>query len=275
MSQHRLASGIEPLLAWMQGVVTHPYGVRASDDVKLRETVTRSRRLSEAERLAIYSTGYHARLMLCFEAEYPCLHHALGDELFAAFARRYLDQYPPVSYTLFDLSDRFDQFLEETRPDADKAPEARESWPDFIIELARLERVFLTTFNGMGPEQGEILTSADLPDSDEVLGELRLKPIESLSVHEFRYPVVEFFKAARIGGEPELPEADSNFLAINRRDYAVRFHQMKESQFRFLSALVVDRMSVGEAIRKCGVSKANQPRGWLESWADDQYFRKS
>ena len=64
--------------------------------------------------------------------------HALGDELFNDFVAEYAREAPPESYTLYDLGRRFTDYLEVNRPDRDE--ELRESWIDFIVDLARFER---------------------------------------------------------------------------------------------------------------------------------------
>src|SRR5687767_7950164 len=100
---------------WMQAVITHPSGIRAgiasaaarqeidTSFEEIEKIVSPSKALTGAERLMIYSRSYHARLLECFRAEFPCLLHALGKELFDDFVIEYLKQYPPQSYTLHDV----------------------------------------------------------------------------------------------------------------------------------------------------------------------------
>src|SRR5260370_2264837 len=138
---------------WMQATIMHPGGVvegmasaeaRRLIDVGPNEAeavVTRSRALTALERLAIYGYAYYARLLECLREEFPVLQHALGEELFDAFAAQYLPQHPSRSYTLFQLGTNFPHFLEETRPPHPTLPhprgEGRErgnpapDWPDF------------------------------------------------------------------------------------------------------------------------------------------------
>src|SRR5260370_24135808 len=144
---------------WMQATITHPVGVaegaasepaRSQIDVGpdgLESVVTRSRALTAIERLEIYSHAYYARLLECLREEFPVLKHALGEEVFDAFAVGYLEKYPSRRYTLFQLGDYFPRFLAETRPltptplpsgekgrgegcEGDRLPA---DWPDFLI----------------------------------------------------------------------------------------------------------------------------------------------
>src|SRR5690242_10389600 len=114
---------------WMQAALMHPVGVaegiasaeaRQHIDIEpddAERVVTRSQALTALERLAIYSYAYYARLLECVREEFPVLLHALGQEVFDAFAVGYLQKYPSRSYTLFQLGANFPRYLAETRPE--------------------------------------------------------------------------------------------------------------------------------------------------------------
>src|SRR5258708_18726791 len=145
---------------WMQATIMQPGGVvegmasaeaRRLIDVgpdEAESVVTRSRALTALERLAIYGYAYYARLLECLREEFPVLKHALGEELFDAFAAEYLQQYPSRSYTLFQLGTNFPRFLEETRPNREGKRRSAADWPDFLIDLATLELTFNEVFDG-------------------------------------------------------------------------------------------------------------------------------
>src|SRR5258707_9350668 len=149
---------------WMQATIMNPVGVAegiASPEARshinvgpdeAEAVVTRSRALSALERLAIYSYAYYARLLECLREEFPVLKHALGEEVFDAFAVGYLEKYPSRSYTLFQLGVNFPRFLAETRPDREADEGVAAEWPDFLIDLATLERTFSEVFDGPGVE---------------------------------------------------------------------------------------------------------------------------
>src|SRR5262245_9550410 len=111
---------------WMQAAIMHPGGVdegivsaeaRGHIDVgpdQAEIVLTRSRALTALERLAVYGHAYYARLLECLREEFPVLKHALGEEVFAAFAFGYLQHYPSRSYTLFQLGSNFPRYLAET-----------------------------------------------------------------------------------------------------------------------------------------------------------------
>src|SRR5258708_7421807 len=163
---------LDAIQRWMQATIMHPAGIaegiasaeaRSHVDVRPEEAeavVTRSKALTALERLAIYGYAYYARLLDCLREEFPVLKHALGEEVFDAFAAEYLERYPSRSYTLFELGVHFPRFLADTRPDRENEGRSAPSWPDFLIDLATLERTFNEVFDGPGIE-GEQLLNAD------------------------------------------------------------------------------------------------------------------
>ena len=276
---------------WMQAVITHPSGIRAgvvSDAARqgfdasfedVEKIVSRSRALTGAEALMIYSRSYHARLLECFRAEFPCVLHALGDALFTDFVIEYLKHYPPRSYTLHDLAKNFPQFLAETRPAASAPSGERETWPDFIIDLATLERAFIEVFDGPGSE-GQLLASAvqirEL--DDEQFAGLRLATVPCLRLLAFRYPVLAYFNGVREKKEPEMPAPSDAFLAVNRMNYRVYFSNLSPAQYSVLASLT-SGLSVAEALslatRVAGQDHnwlAARTRTWLRDWVDGGFF---
>lgn len=285
------ATRLNHMQSWMQAVITHPAGIDAGvrcetaqqnfalSFAEVEKLVAPSPSLSGAERLGIYSRAYFARLTDCFRAEFPCLLLALGDELFTHFVKAYLLRHALQSYTLHHLAMHFPKFLEETRPDAAAPPEQRESWPDFIIDLARLERAFIETYDGQGAENLPLLSALTIiGSSDEQLAQQRLVPVPCLKVLAFRYPVRAYFAAARQNRNPVMPAPADSFLAISRKDFVVRFIDLSRGEFEILKGLL-GNLSVGEAASQAaqitGHSEESlnvQMRHWLCQWANSGLF---
>ena len=283
---------LEGIQRWMQTTITHPDGIvagmnspSAREEIGLgadeaEKVVTRSKALTAAERLSIYSSAYYGRLLECMREEFPVLKHALGEEVFDAFAVGYLRQYPSRSYTLFQLGANFPRFLDETRP----GPEGEESpaaeWSDFFIDLAKLERNFNEVFDGPGVEAGRLL------DADQVrsisparLLEASLVGAPCLRLLRLRYPVHHYFVAVRRQEEPEPPAAAETFLAVTRRSYVVRHHELSRTAYELLRALLAGE-SVGQALRQAvegtGPDIDHLPdilAAWFHDWAAEGFFR--
>jgi hypothetical protein len=263
-----ISADLELLQQWMQMVITQPGGIPA-DSHALEEVVTRSATLTAAERMAIYCRSYQARLLDCFQAMFPGLRCALGDEIFNRFALDYLSHHPPQSYTLNKLADGFPQHLTETRP------REREQWPDFIIDLATLELAFLKVYDGPGVEGRPSSAIQDVGMTDDKrLLETRLAPVCCLRLFTLRYPVHTYMLAARRGERPALPAAARSFIVMTRQHYRVSLHELSSSQYTLLQALD-GHNTVAEALDRAGGSRGisiARFREWLRDWIAKGFF---
>ena len=243
----------------------------ASDAVE--QIVTRSSSLSAFERLAIYRHAYLARLQECLRVEYPVLLLTLGEELFALFTNAYLQQYPSRSYTLNRLGENFPRYLAESRPDATAPEQARESWPDFIVELATFERAFAEVFDAEGNEgRAEAKRGALMGLPLEALLQARFRSVAGFRNFSFRYPIARYFDAARKQEKPELPQPCRSYVAMMRRDYVVRLHELTETQHALLS-----RLSAGRTLKEIAAELNDDgfvadARQWLGEWAAKGLF---
>ncbi len=269
---------------------------------------------SPLERLAVYGNAYYARLLGVLRDLFPALRHALGDEAFDAFGVQYLQRYPSQSYTLGHLADHFVQFLQETRPadpvpptertlpaddtlppesaiPARPAPRAAEtddrpseqtaSWPDFLIDLARLEWAIDQVFDGPGPEGQPTLDPEQLralaPDD---WPRVRLEPVAGLRLLELAYPVNDYYTAFRRGLSPEMPGPARSFVAVYRRDYIVRRFALSPQQYELLERLF-DGQPLGQAIAQCVPHWpgdldhwAQALQNWFQRWAKQGFFQR-
>src|SRR5690606_4793889 len=97
------------------------------------------------------------------------------------------------------------------------------SWPDFLIDLARLERLYSDVFDGPGIERMEPLrgeTLAVIPL--ELWSEVRLVAAPCLRLAYFDFPVHEFATSVRLAIEREIPGPSPTWLAVSRANYIVR-----------------------------------------------------
>jgi hypothetical protein len=210
----------------------------------------------------------------------------VGEEVFGGFAFGYLQQYPSRSYTLNELGRRFPQFLEATRPAPRSEPGAPASlppdWPEFLVELARLEWGIYEVFDGPGLESKPPLGANRL----KALGlnqwaAARLEPAPCLKLLRHRFPLNEFYsRARRISAEetPGMPPSREEWLALTRRDYVVRRHALERGEFELLSALCKGA-TVGEAIERvageAGDAEARWADAlsrWFQRWLAEGFF---
>jgi Putative DNA-binding domain len=285
---------------WLQTVVTHPDGVRAGADCEearrlidagsrqLEQVVTRSKALTAAERLAIYANAYYTRLLECLGEVYPVLKRAVGDEAFDGFAFGYLQDYPSRSYTLNELGRHFPRYLSETRPvldgDEDGKPSVVSNWPDFLIDLARLEWMIYEVFDGPGVETQPLLRGDEVLDLPaDRWPQARLKTVVCLQLLATCFPVNDYYTATRKAKDAEavpIPEQAETYVAVTRRQYVVRRYNLTRPQFELLSALKEGR-TVGEAIGRIATaagteleSLANDLKFWFRNWTAEGFFQE-
>src|SRR5262245_21857876 len=217
MSSHRASPDLGTLQRWFHTIITHPASVSDAIDsssaqalirmnrAQLESVLRRSKSLTAEQRIGIYANAYYARLLECLRESFPILTRTLGEETFNDFAIEYLQRYPPQSYTLNRLADHFPKFLEETRPDrgAD-GTHSDISWPDFLIDLAKLEWNIDQIFDAPGIERDKPLSAAEiqsLPPDRWPSVKLMLAPC--VRILQFRYPVNSYYTAVRDAKETE------------------------------------------------------------------------
>lgn len=238
---------------------------------------------SSTDRLRIYSTAYYLRLVDCLREFFPCLRYAMGDDIFDDFAVAYLEKHPSQSYTLHRLADQFASFLHDSRP---TATSAQHHWEEFFVDLARLEHAIEIVFDAEGPEepsplgrgQGEGLHSA--PPGSEFQPTL----VPGFQLLSFHFPVSSYYTAWKNGDKPLLPDPQAQFLALFRRDYIVRRHELTSKQHSLLAELLRGQ-SLDEAISRTAAtalasgasadSLAADLRDWFERWTRAGFFHRA
>lgn len=247
-------SGLRDLQAWMQTQVMNP--TRFGDD-DVGRIVRPSSRLDSVQRLAIYQRAYLTRLLKCMSDQFPALRHALGDELFDDFAMDYLTEYPSMSYTLFELGARLPRYLDEHRPDRDRAGGRREPWIDFMIDLARFERQLFVLFDAHGHEGKPFATQRTPPER------MVLQPCFALG--SYRFPVATYYHDVRLAKNPGLPPAQPSHVALVRRDYLTHTYRITGSQHAFLSILT-GGLSVAEGLQSFAHEIGRSPGDVHDEW---------
>jgi hypothetical protein len=246
----------------MLAAITHPAGVVAGcATAPIGDWILPSSQQSAAERLAVYSNAYFARLLDVLGELFPCLRFAIGDELFSQFAVDYLQQHPPGSYTLHRLADHFADFLEATRPADDEAA-------GFVVDLARLEHAIDVVFDDAGPEGAPLA-------EDPPAGDRPLPLVPGFRLLAFRFPVSSFFSAWKAGRSPQWPAPNEQFVALYRRDYIVRRHELTRSQFELLTYLAAGCTlddSLASALKQGDATEVQQ---WFTAWSASGFFHLS
>lgn len=243
---------LESLQQWMLNSLIHPRQT-AKDNVE--QLIQPSSRLTSTERLLIYQRSYYQRLIKCFADQFPALCHALGQELFDDFAFQYLQDMPSVSYTLYDLGRRFPDYLANTRPDRDT--NEKETWVEFMIDLAHFERKVFVMFDALGWE-GKSLAQESVPNT-----QLKLQPCFQL--HRAQFAVAAYYHAVKRQENPTLPPREPAFYGLVRKNYFTHTIVLSKTQHQFLG-LMLEGRTAAEALR-ITAEKVNRPLDELtQAW---------
>jgi hypothetical protein len=277
---------------WLQSVLMHPGGIEAGiesaearrlfdiDAADAERVVTRSRRLTAAERLAIYHHAYFARLLECLRDEFPVFRHAVGEDGFDEFALGYLEQYPSRSYTLGRLAEQFPRYLAETRPPDEGTADSSPGWSDFLIDLATYELTVSEVFDGPGTEADAPLDAGRLAQVPaELWPDARLTPAPCLRLLTLRFPVHRYYATVRQQRDEPPPAPAPTHLAVSRRDYVVRHHELAPAELAILEGLMAGQ-PVGQAIARALDTAGDDPdelagrvEGWFRRWTAEGFFR--
>lgn len=229
---------------WMLDCVINPQQL---DGDKVNEKLTSSGQLSVSQSLAIYQRGYILRLTKCLAEQFPALCAALGEELFNRFARRYLNLCPSKSYTLYELGSQFPEFLQQDRPDKDLPPQKQENWIDFMVDLARYERLHFSLFDAPGHE-GNAWPAIDTPDE-----QLTVQPCFALA--EYQFPVAWYYHAVKENPQVNLPPKQPSYIALARTNYQVTTYPINQFHFEFLNHLKQHGNVAGALLHLCKLTK--------------------
>lgn len=282
---------LDELQRWMQAVITHPAGPAtgiesreaaqqiAVGPLQVERVIARSQALTSFERLEIYYHAYYARLLDCLREEYSVLATALGDELFDSFAVAYLQTHPSQSYTLGRLGAKFPEFLAATRPAPEGGDAVDDNWPEFMIDLARLERVVNEVFDGPGTEGLPTLDAAQLQViPSESWPTARLVTAPCLRLLNLRFPVNDYFTAAARKETAPLPQPGETYIAVTRHDYRVKRYELSPAQFALLNSQIAGSTICSAIEQAAAISTmsdaafAAQLRAWFESWTAAGFF---
>ena len=249
---------LDVIQKWLQNALIFPGSASAQE---IEQHLKPSAQLQSAQRLGIYQRSYYLRLLQCMREQFPALCHALGKQLFTDFARDYLQTYPSESYTLYELGRRFPVYLEQTRPDQSQPQQVRESWVDFMVDLASFERQLFVQFDAPGYEGKQALAEGSTPDH-----QLQLQPCFDLG--HYRFPVASYYHQVRKGENPTVPTEDRSWVAIVRKNYLTRTLLLTPVHHAFLT-LLQQGYGINDALEMMALKIALPIDQVRHSWSTD------
>ncbi len=222
-------------------------------------------------RLNVYSSGYMMRLLDCMYADYSISRKFMGEELFDSFAKAYLMYHPSTSYTLYDLGEKFPDFLDKTKP---QLPEGEDSSAyDIPATLARVERARQVAMRARGTEDDILDINVD--DVYQMFSAtLNIRIPECLQLLELDLPMKEFFEAVLRDEEYKLPLPQKTFMAISRKNYSIVLDEISEMQYLLLQECR-NHANLYDAISALSINQNIPPADLLaDAYLWLPYFRK-
>jgi hypothetical protein len=203
------------------------------DDAELAPACARfvagNERLSPAEQVEIYRKQFWLRHRDSLLEDYPGAHHLLGDEVFDAFCRAYLDAFPPRTPSLRDLGADVVAFAERW----DGFPEALRA---VTLDMIRYELAFVDVFDGpaYAPLDPSKLASVAPEDLDRA--RVVLHPL--IAPMQLDYPVHRLRYAVKMGeASKTVPAPAATRVVLFRQDTTIHYEELGDEAFALLEAL--------------------------------------
>jgi hypothetical protein len=210
-------------------------------------------RLSSFERLEIYNRQYWFRLISAVSEDFPTLSALLGQHRFDSLILAYLNENPPTSWTLRDLSGKLPSFLEAH-------PEFTGRRQRLAVDVARLEWAYVDAFDRkhrtpLATEEAQAIGPESKLSLQPHLQLLELSyPVDSLVLavkkHTPETEIVSNAANRRVAQTlPTLPamRQERVWLAVHRFEDSVYYRRVDRETFLLLSALR-SGASVSEAV---------------------------
>jgi len=226
------ARSLAELQRWFVHVITHERSVAEavadaeSAGLHPPGATLPSAQLSAEARLAIYHSGYRARLCECLVDDYPALQHALGRAAFQRLCLAYIERYPSRSPSLNAFGRHMASFC---RDELASAP--------YAAELARLEWAIVEVIHAPTREPLSAQHFARL--TPERFGRVALTPSPALRLLALEYPANAFYTAFRRNeAQPELSRAAPSHTLVQRRGMHVQREDLDAPRARLLERLL-------------------------------------
>jgi hypothetical protein len=259
------AAALRRQQTWFAAAVMTPQAeATCAEETEARAMLTAGPRLSALERLEVYRTAYHSRLIECLADDYPALANALGAEAFDTLCRAYIARHPSTGPNLNWFGKAMTPFCRELAPLPSSAR-------PFAAALAGLEWSIVEVIHA---RTSAPLTSAGMGEIPiERWANARLTLAPALKLLRSDYPVNAYFQAFRDGRQPALPEPATEATVVVRNGPTVWRMGLTSAMFELLHALAAgERLgaaleSTAGSLPELDENEAGQlVMGWFREW---------
>jgi hypothetical protein len=176
-------------------------------------------RMTAAERVEIYATGYFYRILEVMKEDFPATLAVVGADNFHNLVTGYLIDYPPTQPSIYFAGKSFALFLATNQ--------LRERWP-FLADLATLERANLESFHATDAPalDGELVRT--IPAAAWPALKLRMHPATRLVASAWR--IDRLLRAVEDGGAWQIPDREDVAIIVSRRDARVSWRVAEDTE---------------------------------------------
>jgi hypothetical protein len=232
----------------------------------------------------LYNRQYWFRLIDCLWDDYPGLRAVVGQRRFAKLVRAYIEHFPSRSFSLRNLGQHMEEFLE-------KFPSFAGTNFQLAREMACFEWAQIVAFDGPARQP---LRVDDILGADPAKLKLAIQPY--ITLLELHYPLDDFsiaLKRQNLRSEASnamedaertgrrkcvvLPRRKKVFVAVHRVDNSLYYKRLEEPAYRMLVALHEGETlaQACEGIKgKDGEDLTRRVKNWFESWMILGWFCK-
>lgn len=254
---------------WFARAITTPESEPSAVSAEgAAQELTPGPRLSSLERLDVYRTAYHARLIECLVDDYPALQAALGERSFEALCRAFVARHPSTSPSLNTYGAPMAAFCR-----TETALDCRA----FAADLATLEWAIVEVIHAPGapPLRPERLAAVPA----DAWAHARLEVTPAFRLVRAAYPVNTFFQAFRDDKSPSIPEASPSATAVYRSGPTVWRMDLTSPMATLLERLVAGD-ALGSALELAAGTMDGVPEDvlgqrlmtWFQGWVSGGLF---
>ncbi len=247
---------------WMVSAIT---GAEV-DSADVDRWILASAKMTPAERLDVYRSGYVSRLEECLADDYPVVAKTMGEDAFRELVEAYVERHPSNGPNLNFFGRHMPAFL-------------RDRGEAFLSELATLEWSLVVVLHAALPPPIDLTPLQTRPPED--WERARFVASEAIRFHRFEHAVNPYFQAVRVRDEePEIPKPSPSAVAVYRKDLTLWRMDLTPPMARVLGPLLEGK-TFGEALAQLEVGESDpqalEEAGrnvmvWFRDWVEAGFF---
>lgn len=200
------------------------------DHINFEDLIIGKNQKDKLARLNVYAHGFLLRLLDCLKSDLPALVNFFGEELFNKFARIYIQENPSTSFTLYDLSKSFYDFIQKSQPNYSDLDEEERISYELPLALIEFEQARSRALLIEGFERNCF--------SEEDRKKYIINP--TLQLLNLKFPLVDFYHDLLNDRASDLPQYRQCYVAIYRLNYRLKYFYLSQQQYNFLRDLKSD-----------------------------------